>query len=93
MVKGQPKAAAGAASSSATQAPRLPQMGTGLNVAGNPVDNIENIQHVGVGSHELAATADEAGLGGIQPLCRYAGNGEPGRSQCCQLNVCFQNQS
>jgi len=47
MVKGAPKTAAPAASSSA-QPQRLPQMGTGLNVAGNPVDSIENIQHVRV---------------------------------------------
>jgi len=45
MVKGAAKAAAATASSSA-QAQRLPQMGTGLNVGGNPVDSIENIQHV-----------------------------------------------
>lgn len=47
MVKGAAKTAAPAASSS-VQAQRLPQMGTGLNVAGNPVDSIENIQHVRV---------------------------------------------
>jgi len=41
MVKG----AAKAAEAPAAAAP-LPQMGTGLNVSGNPVDNVENIHHV-----------------------------------------------
>lgn len=40
MVKG----AAKAAEAPAAAAP-LPQMGTGLNVSGNPVDNVENIHH------------------------------------------------
>ncbi len=49
MVKGAVKSAAQTAatgSSSASGVPRLPQMGTGLNVAGNPVDSVENVHHV-----------------------------------------------
>jgi ubiquilin len=45
MVKG----AAKAAEAPAAAAP-LPQMGTGLNVSGNPVDNVENIHHVSLSS-------------------------------------------
>ncbi|WVQ98510.1 hypothetical protein IAU59_005636 [Kwoniella sp. CBS 9459] len=53
MVKGAPKTAAAAAAgagtsagaSSAASVPRLPQMGTGLNVGSNPIDNVENIHH------------------------------------------------
>ena len=41
MVKG----AAKPAEAPAAAAP-LPSMGTGLNVSGNPVDNVENIHHV-----------------------------------------------
>ncbi|WVW83351.1 hypothetical protein I302_105370 [Kwoniella bestiolae CBS 10118] len=53
MVKGAAKSnnpsgstAAPAGGSSASSAlPRLPQMGTGLNVGSNPIDNVENIHH------------------------------------------------
>ncbi|WWC61344.1 uncharacterized protein I303_103925 [Kwoniella dejecticola CBS 10117] len=51
MVKGAAKNNNTAASSSAgsgstpAAAPRLPQMGTGLNVGSNPIDNVENIHH------------------------------------------------
>ncbi|WRT66922.1 uncharacterized protein IL334_003887 [Kwoniella shivajii] len=54
MVKGAAKSATPAASSSTPAAsgagtssalPRLPQMGTGLNVGSNPIDNVENIHH------------------------------------------------
>jgi ubiquilin len=45
MVKGAAKPAAAAASSSAPM-PRLPQMGTGLNVGGDITDSIENHHHV-----------------------------------------------
>ncbi|ORX39716.1 hypothetical protein BD324DRAFT_614704 [Kockovaella imperatae] len=67
MVKGANKtqaAAAGgvtaspAAGGSTSQSQQLPRMGTGLNVAGNPVDNIENIPH---------------GLGGFNPFANMAG--------------------
>jgi ubiquilin len=47
MVKGSVKAPEAPAA-----APPLPQMGTGLNVSGNPVDNIENIPHVSRHSHQ-----------------------------------------
>ena len=47
MVKGAAKAAAGPSATGVDQAASLPRMGTGLNVAGNPVDSIENVQHVG----------------------------------------------
>ena len=49
MVKGAAKTAAAPAAASGSAGAtgqRLPQMGTGLNVAGNPVDNVENIHHV-----------------------------------------------
>jgi hypothetical protein len=45
MVKGAAKTPAAQPSGSTPQ-PRLPQMGTGLNVAGNPVDSVENVHHV-----------------------------------------------
>ena len=62
MVKGAVKSAAPPAPSSstptATPQQRLPQMGTGLNVAGNPVDNIENIPHVSDPSLALVSFND-----------------------------------
>ncbi|WWD01625.1 hypothetical protein V866_008570 [Kwoniella sp. B9012] len=52
MVKGAAKSNTPATSSSTTGGssssaalPRLPQMGTGLNVGSNPIDNVENIHH------------------------------------------------
>ena len=62
MVKG----AAKAAEAPAAAAP-LPQMGTGLNVSGNPVDNVENIHHV---SHSSSREkeADQQGLAGFNPF-------------------------
>ncbi|WWC69650.1 uncharacterized protein I206_103593 [Kwoniella pini CBS 10737] len=39
-----PTSSAGSGSSPAA-VPRLPQMGTGLNVGSNPIDNVENIHH------------------------------------------------
>nr|ODN83854.1 ubiquilin [Cryptococcus depauperatus CBS 7841] len=44
------------------QTQRLPQMGTGLNVSGNPIDNVENIHH------GLAGFNPFAGLQGINNL-------------------------
>lgn len=55
MVKG----AAKPAEAPAAAAP-LPQMGTGLNVSGNPVDNVENIHHVSFAVTVLDE-ADKAG--------------------------------
>ena len=49
MVKGAVKPAAQASSTGSSSTggqPRLPQMGTGLNVAGNPIDSVENVHHV-----------------------------------------------
>ncbi len=52
MVKGASKSAQEPTSTGSTSTgagagmPRLPQMGTGLNVAGNPVDSVENVHHV-----------------------------------------------
>jgi hypothetical protein len=66
MVKG----AAKAAEAPAAAAP-LPQMGTGLNVSGNPVDNVENIHHVSVVT-TIMDEADKAGFGWFQP---FPGNG------------------
>ncbi|WVQ78129.1 hypothetical protein IAT38_000210 [Cryptococcus sp. DSM 104549] len=67
MVKGAAKPAAGAAGagasgSSSQQVPRLPQMGTGLNVGGNPIDNVENIHH------GLAGFNPFAGMQGMENL-------------------------
>jgi hypothetical protein len=57
MVKGAAKPAAAAASSSAPM-PRLPQMGTGLNVGGDITDSIENHHHVSAACLEVLRTAD-----------------------------------
>ncbi|WWD15749.1 hypothetical protein CI109_100171 [Kwoniella shandongensis] len=73
MVKGAPKGAAAASTSSTTPAggssssasagiPRLPQMGTGLNVGSNPIDNVENIHH------GLAGFNPFAGMQGLDNL-------------------------
>ena len=62
MVKG----AAKPAEAPAAAAP-LPQMGTGLNVSGNPVDNVENIHHVSFAVTVLDE-ADKQGLAGFNPF-------------------------
>ncbi|KAK8869974.1 hypothetical protein IAR55_000544 [Kwoniella newhampshirensis] len=71
MVKGASRGAAAASStatntggSSSTSAgiPRLPQMGTGLNVGSNPIDNVENIHH------GLAGFNPFAGMQGMDNL-------------------------
>lgn len=46
MVKGAAKPSSSTSAGQASQPPRLPQMGTGLNVGSNPIDNVENIHHV-----------------------------------------------
>lgn len=46
MVKGAAKPSSSTPAGQASQPPRLPQMGTGLNVGSNPIDNVENIHHV-----------------------------------------------
>jgi ubiquilin len=48
MVKGAAKPAAGAAGGSTPSAQPLPQMGTGLNMGSNPLDNLER-HHVSLG--------------------------------------------
>ncbi|KIR53327.1 ubiquilin [Cryptococcus gattii Ru294] len=45
MVKGAAKPSSSTPAGQASQPPRLPQMGTGLNVGSNPIDNVENIHH------------------------------------------------
>ncbi|OXG86585.1 ubiquilin [Cryptococcus neoformans var. grubii Br795] len=45
MVKGAAKPSSSTSAGQASQPPRLPQMGTGLNVGSNPIDNVENIHH------------------------------------------------
>ena len=66
MVKG----AAKPAEAPAAAAP-LPQMGTGLNVSGNPVDNVENIHHVSFVA-TIMEEADQAGSSWFQSI---PGNG------------------
>ncbi|GFZ46277.1 Deubiquitination-protection protein dph1 [Saitozyma sp. JCM 24511] len=61
MVKGAAKTPAAQPSASTPQ-PRLPQMGTGLNVAGNPVDSVENVHH------GLAGFNPFAGMQGLNNL-------------------------
>lgn len=62
MVKG----AAKPAEAPAAAAP-LPQMGTGLNVSGNPVDNVENIHHVSLHT-PVKEEADKAGSCWLQSI-------------------------
>jgi NADP-dependent 3-hydroxy acid dehydrogenase YdfG len=83
MVKGAAKAAAtpsagAAAGSAAATAQRLPQMGTGLNVAGNPVDNVENIHHVSYPkTYFVANVADPAGFSRLQSFRQHGGYQQP----------------
>lgn len=82
MVKGAAKAAA---STSAPTPPRLPQMGTGLNVSGNPADNVENIHHASfglvIGIRRMGT--DRTGSRWFQPFPRN-GHGQHERPKCCE---------
>ena len=57
--------------------PRLPQMGTGLNVAGNPVDSVENIHHVSSVTHAITnkhkLMIAPQGMAGFNPFAGMQG--------------------
>ena len=48
-------------------------MGTGLNVAGNPVDSVENVHHVCPSEHWCFVWLTGQGLAGFNPFAGMQG--------------------